>query len=235
MRERDAWLALLNGWGMPDGWTGRDFFARWIALDPTWRDDNVWVAEDAGRFVSAVQIFPREALSAAYSSARSGTLIRDAALWEASFDLAGNPIEDVAVAHRGGELVAYLRLTRMSDKLVATEFAHRGDAEPLAALIEDGLRGREPDLLVAAEQSSETLRESMLLPALDDLALIGCLERRGIAAQRVDHPESMLQCLDLGALSARLDVSHDPDETPGEFLRRVLPPERFVFWPADRF
>ena len=204
MRERDAWLALLNGWGMPDGWTGRDFFARWIALDPTWRDDNVWVAEDAGRLVSAVQIFPRElrvlghavptggigsvytreehrrsgiagsildavvvsmrergmelsllfgtrfdfyakhgweswqhpcawlsrsgraqsgaatagdigigrfdwerdlgemkALSAAYSSARSGTLIRDAALWEASFDLAGNPIEDVAVVSAG--------------------------------------------------------------------------------------------------------------------------------------
>ena len=58
--ERDEWLDLLNGWDLPDDWTGRDFFGRWIELDPTWQDENVWVAEDAGRLVSTVQIFPRE-------------------------------------------------------------------------------------------------------------------------------------------------------------------------------
>ena len=337
-RERDAWLDLLNGWDLPDGWTGRDFFRRWIELDPTWQDENVWVAEDAGRLVSTVQIFPRElrvlnhavptggigsvftreehrrrgiagtvldeviacmrergmelsllfgtrfdfyrnhgweswknsrarlsrvgeaqragaetqdiavsrfeagrdlaevkALHAEYSRSRSGTVIRDEALWAASFDLAGNPDEEMMVARRGGALVAYLRLTRMSEKLIATELARADDAEPLAALIDDQLRRREKDVLAAPAQLSEELRASMLLPSFDDPLLAACLERRGIAANGVGDPENMLQCLDAEALAARLDVFLRSDETPLEFLKRVLPPERFVFWPADRF
>ncbi len=335
--ERDAWLDLLNGWDLPDGWTGRDFFGRWIEFDPTWQDENVWVAEDAGRLVSTVQIFPRElrvldhavptggigsvytrpehrrdgiagaildevvvamrergmeisllfgtrfdfygkhgwaswknqrawvsrrgearpggakqdveisrfdwdrdlaevtALHAEYSRSRSGTVIRDDALWEASFDLAGNPDEELVVARQGGELVAYLRLTRMFEKLIATELARADDAEPLAALIDDQLRPRDKDVLAAAEQRSEELREFMLLPSFDDLPLTVSLEHRGITANVVDDPQNMLQCLDAEALAARLDVSLRSDETPIEFLKRVLPPENFVFWTADRF
>ena len=336
--ERDAWLDLLNGWELPDGWTGRDYFGRWIEFDPTWQDENVWVAEDAGRLVSTVQIFPRElrvldhavptggigsvftreehrrngiagtvldevlvcmrergmelsllfgtrfdfyrnhgweswknrgarlsrteeahragaesqdieisrferdrdlaevkALHAEYSRSRSGTVIRDEALWEASFDLAGNPVEELRVARRGGELVAYLRLTGLSEKLIATELARTQDAEPLAALIDDRLRFCEEDVLAAPAQPSEELRASMLLPSFDDLPLTASLERHGIAASGVDDPENMLQCLDAEALAARLDVSLRSDETPIEFLKRVLPPEQFVFWPADRF
>ena len=335
--ERDNWLDLLSGWNLPDNWTGRDFFGRWIELDPTWQDENVWVAEDAGRLVSTVQIFPRElrvldhavptggigsvytrpehrrdgiagaildevvvamrergmeisllfgtrfdfygkhgwaswknqrawvsrrgearpggakqdveisrfdwdrdlaevtALHAEYSRSRSGTVIRDEALWEASFDLAGNPDEELVVARRGGELAAYLRLTRMFEKLIATELARADDAEPLAELIDDQLRPRDKDILAAAEQPSVELRESMLLPAFDDLPLTVSLEHRGITANVVDDPQNMLQCLDAEALAARLDVSLRSDETPTEFLKRVLPPESFVFWPADRF
>ena len=44
---------------MPDGWQGRDFFRRYVEDDPTFSDENVWVAVDAGRLVSCVQIFPR--------------------------------------------------------------------------------------------------------------------------------------------------------------------------------
>ncbi len=336
--ERDAWLDLLNGWELPNGWTGRAFFGRWIELDPSWQDENVWVGEDAGRLVSTVQIFPRElrvldhavptggigsvytreehrrngiagaildevvvamrergmelsllfalrfdfygahgwaswknqrawvgrsgearpggaktddieisrfdwdrdlaevtALYAEYSRLRSGTVIRDEALWEASFDLAGNPDEELVVARRGGELAAYLRLTRMFEKLIATELARGDDAEPLAELIDDQLRPRDKDILAAAEQPSVELRESMLLPAFDDLPLTVSLEHRGITANVVDDPQNMLQCLDAEALAARLDVSLRSDETPAEFLKRVLPPESFVFWPADRF
>lgn len=333
--ERDAWLDLLNGWELPDGWSGRDFFRRWIELDPSFRDDNVWVVEEAGRLVSTVQVFPRElrvlshavptggigsvytradrrrcgiagellerviramrergmelsllfgtrfdfygrhgwsswksqrawlrrrgssqpaeagcdvsrferdrdlaemkALGADYSHSRSGTVIRDEALWEASFELAGNPAEEVVVARRGSELVAYLRVARMSGRLIATEFARGDDAEPLAALIDDQLRDREPDALSAAGEASGGLRQSMLLPSLDDLALVVGLESRGIAARGVDDPENMLQCLDAEALAARLQVSRLADEPPSDFLRRILPPEHFVFWPADRF
>ena len=75
----------------------------------------------------------------------------------------------------------------------------------------------------------------MLLPSFDDLPFTVSLEQRRIHAQVVDDPTNLLQCLNAEALAERLDVSLRSDETPTEFLRRVLPPENFVFWPADRF
>ena len=46
---------------------------------------------------------------------------------------------------------------------------------------------------------------------------------------------AMMCCLDAGALAARLDVTRLPDEDEPTFLERILPADRFVFWPADRF
>ncbi len=57
--EREALLELLDGWDVGDGWRGRDFFARYVDFDPTFAPENVWVAEDGGRLVSCVQVFPR--------------------------------------------------------------------------------------------------------------------------------------------------------------------------------
>jgi len=57
--EREPLLDLLDDWQMPDGWQGRDFFRRYVEDDPTFLDENVWVAVEAGRLVSCVQIFPR--------------------------------------------------------------------------------------------------------------------------------------------------------------------------------
>jgi GNAT superfamily N-acetyltransferase len=57
--EREPLLDLLDHWQMPDGWQGRDFFRRYVEDDPTFVDENVWVAVEAGRLVSCVQIFPR--------------------------------------------------------------------------------------------------------------------------------------------------------------------------------
>mgnify|MGYP003446902113 CR=1 FL=1 len=57
--EREALLELLDGWSLPDGWRGRDFFRRYVERDPTFADENVWVAAEAGRLLSCVQVFPR--------------------------------------------------------------------------------------------------------------------------------------------------------------------------------
>jgi GNAT superfamily N-acetyltransferase len=336
--ERDAWLDLLDGWQLPDGWTGRRYFRRWIDHDPAFSDDNVWVAADGDRLVSTVQIFPRElrvldhavptggigsvytcdshreqglagqllaraieamrargfelsilfasrfafyeghgyaswknqrawmrrveetgrgnrrppdyellrfdwkrdfeelkALQAEYSRSRSGTVVRSDALWEASFDLAGNPDEELFVARSEGRLVAHLRLARLYGKLVATELSRADDAEPLAALIDDQLRPRERDVLCDRGASSEEFRQAILLPSFDDLPFTVSLEQRGISARVVDDPTNMLHCLDVDGLAARLDVSIRAGETPTELLKRVMPPENFVFWPADRF
>jgi len=57
--ERERLLELLDLWALPDGWRGRDFFRRYVEDDPTFEDENVMVAEEAGELVSCVQIFPR--------------------------------------------------------------------------------------------------------------------------------------------------------------------------------
>lgn len=57
--EIEALLDLLDGWPFPDGQSGRDFFRRYIELDPAFEPRNVWVAEWGGELVSCVQIFPR--------------------------------------------------------------------------------------------------------------------------------------------------------------------------------
>jgi GNAT superfamily N-acetyltransferase len=57
--EREALLTLLDGWPQEDGWSGRDFFRRYVEDDPSFDEDNVWVATEAGRLVACVQIFPR--------------------------------------------------------------------------------------------------------------------------------------------------------------------------------
>ena len=57
--EREPLLDLLDHWELPDGWRGRDFFRRYVEDDPTFEDENVWVAVDAGRLVSCVRICPR--------------------------------------------------------------------------------------------------------------------------------------------------------------------------------
>lgn len=58
--EREALLALLDGWELADGWRGRDFFRRYLEDDPSYADTNVIVAAEGGALVSCVQIFPRE-------------------------------------------------------------------------------------------------------------------------------------------------------------------------------
>ena len=53
--EREALLDLLDAWDVGDGWPGgRAFFRRYLEDDPTFRDENVWVAADGGALVSCV-------------------------------------------------------------------------------------------------------------------------------------------------------------------------------------
>ena len=57
--EREALLALLDMWDLPDGWRGRDYFARFMDVDPTFDYDNLWVAAEGDFLHGCVQIFPR--------------------------------------------------------------------------------------------------------------------------------------------------------------------------------
>jgi len=344
--EREALLDLLEGWELPDGWSGRAFFRRYLEQDPAYVDENVWVAEEAGRLVSCAQIFPRRlrldpalgdvtvpvggigsvythpesrgsgvasellraalramrergmplsllfasrlafygrlgweswpasrlvlrrgaavspagspaayevapfdgvrdaaavaSLHAAYSGARPGTLPRDTEAWQTSFRLAGNPREEIHVARRAGEALAYARSLPLYGLLQLGEVGRRDDedgAGALAALVAHVLtpRAAPGEPFDVPGKPSETLRSLAIAPNPHDPALLAALAARGIAAQPVPDPGAMLACLDPAALARHAGVTPGAHEGPQDLLRRVLPPARFVFWVTDRF
>lgn len=318
--EREAVLELLDPWDVGDGWRGRDFFRRYVEDDPCYRDENFWVAEEGGRLLSCVQIFPRRlragdavlplggigsvytraearqsgvasrvmraaedamverglalgmlfagpipwyerlgwhswpfaraiyaraeeaaprateveiapfarerdlesvaAIHAEYSASRTCTVVREGDEdWEGSLRLTGNPGEDFRVALRGGEAVAYARLITLSEHPILAEFGRRPDAaDDLAAL------------LAALFRQGGAFGAAPADPALEKV-----LASDGVALHPLGDPNAMLRCLDAPALREAAGLEPVPGESEAELLRRVLPPERCLFWSADRF
>jgi GNAT superfamily N-acetyltransferase len=336
--DRSDLLKLLDGWELPDGWRGRDFFARTLDRDPTFEFENLWVAADGDTLHGCVQIFPRRlrvlghavpsggigtvftrfesrgsgiatallerafeamedqgmelsilfagrtafyerrgwrlwpghrtvlrknpkaskggsptatevspfdrardldavrAIHSAYSAPRSGTVVRDEPLWDASLELAGNPEEEFLVARCEGSIVAYARATLLNEVFTVTELARLEEgAGALAAVMGALLTPRDDDTLTPPGKSSAELRSFALVPSFDDLLFTVALENDGIIAHPMEDRGAMLRCLNVQSLAARLDVSLFPDEDGPAFLTRILPPDQFVFWPADRF
>ena len=183
------------------------------------------------RALSAVK-----AIHTAYSGSRNGTVIRDDALWEASLKLAGNPGEEFWVARRGGLAVAYARVTLLDEGLTITELGRfEENASALCKLIAGVLGPRADDPLAVAGAESQEIRSFVVVPAFDDIALTVGLEHEGISSHPVDDDTGLIRCLNITALAARLDVELLENEDDAGFLRRILPPDGFVFWPADRF
>jgi GNAT superfamily N-acetyltransferase len=335
--EREAWLELLDGWELRDGWRGRDFFRRPIEHDPSYTDENVWVAEEAGRLVACVQIFPLQlrlrgvavpaggigsvftrpearaggvasallerslramrerrmelsllfasrhafyarlgwslwprlrplllrtdatarpdparagvrfdpardladvvALHAAYSAGFDGTLVRDTESWRGSLVLAGNPGEEFRVARdAAGRIAAYARAIVLEGFFMIGEWARRPDAaEELADLAVGLMQPRAPDPLERADRPSAELRKLLVGPTPPDAALYDALGRRGVELKSFDERGAMLQCLDAEALARRTGAPRAAGEEPQAFLERLLPRDRFCFWPSDRF
>lgn len=333
--EREALLALLDGWELPDGWRGRDFFRRHLEDDPTYCDENVWVAEEDGQLVSCVQIFPRsirtaggavpvggigsvftgaqargrglasrvleraadamaargmplsllfasrlsfygrlgwiswpgsrtllrpteeggrrapidarpfdasrdlpavQQIHSSYSGRREGTTLRDAAAWEATLRNGGNPHEEFLLALREGEPVAYVRAAVLSGFLLLTELGRADDAaEPLAALVQRVLTPRDADPLSRPGRPSEALRALGVAPPLLDPPLAEALRGRGIGVETHPDPNSLLRVLDAPALAKAAGTRLAPGEDASSLLRRLLPPDRFSCWAADRF
>jgi GNAT superfamily N-acetyltransferase len=318
--EREQVLDLLDCWELPDGWRGRDFFRRYMELDPSYRDENFWVADAGGRLVCCVQIFPRalrvgsgvvslggigsvfthpdarssgtasavlrsteramrergmalgmlftgrisfyqrlgwrawplanalyvkhadppppaagveispldaavdlaavKQLHAGYSDRRAGTLVRDDSAWQGSLRVAGNPGEDFRVARRDGEVVGYARFITLEKHPILAEFGRSADdAEPLASLLSGAF----------AEAGGAYGPE----PA--DPELERALTARGVEVRSMGDPNAMLRCLDAKALCAAAGVDPISAESDADLLRRLLPPERTLFWPSDRF
>jgi GNAT superfamily N-acetyltransferase len=173
------------------------------------------------------------ALHAQTAQRRPGLACRDTREWRGSLALTGNPAEEFRVARdAGGALAAYLRAVRLNDTLVIAEFGAR-DPDALAGLVDALLRPRARDALAPPQKGSAAFRGHAVLALAADAPLAAALEARGLSRQPVDDPTPMLRCLDPAALARRLGLAPAADALA--LLRRALPPERFAWWPADRF
>jgi hypothetical protein len=172
-----------------------------------------------------------------YAARFEGSVVRDEALWRASLANAGNPREEFLVARRAGELVAHARATALQGFLVLTEWGREEGAEDdLAALIDALLTPRADDPFATAARPSQELRRlGVAIHLALDPPLLERLGARGLRHREVVDPTALWRCLDAPALGARLGAPPAPGEDANEFLARVLPPERFAFWTADRF
>lgn len=246
MRERGMELSLVFsnesrlfqrlGW---NAWRGQRTILRRSDQKPPARARSSEAAE-----IEIVALEPQrdralaavKAIHNAYSGSRNGTVIRDDALWDASLRLAGNPDEEFLVARRGGLAVAYARATLLDEGLTITEVGRFEDGSvALAQLVSTLLTPRSDDVLARAGRSSNEIRSFAVMSTFDDIGLTVSLEHEGVASHPVDDDSGSIRCLNLHALAARLDVELLPDEDEPAFLRRILPPDGFVFWPADRF
>lgn len=238
MRARGMLLSLLFA-------SRHAFYARlgWV-LWP--RSRELWLRGDApasGRaepFDAARDLDAVVALHERTSAALDGTVLRDSSYWRSQPDFAGNPREDFVVARDAtGRIHAYARGCLLEGAYMVTEIG-RSDAptavDALADLVVALMEPREPDPVAAdAGRASGDCRRMLVAPAHDDPPLAAALDARGIARRRFEERATMLRILDTEGLAGCTRVSRVDDETDAAYLARLIPPERFFYWPSDRF
>lgn len=158
-----------------------------------------------------------------YSSRFNGPTVRDQTYWRGQLQYAGNPHEDFLVARDGERIVAYARGTTLYDFYVITEHAALpGYSDALAQLVRR-LHGVEGAPLPG------TITHLGIDPDVQ-----GRLQSSGLALRQVEDGFWMWRVIDPTRLAAKLGMTAD-EVTADDFLFRILPPERSVYWLADRF
>jgi len=199
----------------------------------------------AERFDAARDLAEVQEIHARYSLRRDGTCLRDSQAWWTGLRNAGNPGEEFLVARAGGRVRAYLRATGLARFLVIMEWGRDDDAAAdLADLFAAALTPREGDALAPAERPTREFRSVASATPLLDEPLERALAERGIGVQHADDGRGMFWVPQPEALAHRFGEPYRRRDTgdldpPGaretDLLRRILPPERFGFWEADRF
>ena len=158
-----------------------------------------------------------------YSAAFSGPTVRDPGYWRGQLCYAGNPREDFLVARDGDAIVAYARGTTLYDFYLIMEHGHLpGHEEALAQLI---------CRLHAIEGAAlpGTITQLAVAPAVREQ-----LRRRGLNLYMIEDVFWMWRIIAPERLATKLGVPVAELERDDVF-HRLLPPERSVYWIADRF
>lgn len=158
-----------------------------------------------------------------YSQPLYATTVRDETYWYGQMRYAGNPDETVLVAVEDGRIVAYARGIRLFDLYVVMEHAYAPGHTPAFV-----------DLLIAhySQRSQDT--PGMLAHLEHESGVRAALEARGLASHRVEDASCMWRVIDPEGLTTTLGV--DPLHLGDTHLwGRLFPPERSLYWIADRF
>jgi hypothetical protein len=179
-------------------------------------------------------------LHARYAASRDGTVVRDRTFWLGQFGFAGNPTEEFLVARdASGRIEAYIRVSLLEGFCAVLELGRDDSSEAASALADLVLRSAAPrdddPFSARAGKPFSEFRRVLLAPAHDDAALDTALVARGVQVKHFEEKGSMLRVLNAEALAQRLGEPPPAGEAPESMLHRMLPPERLVFWPADRF
>jgi predicted N-acetyltransferase YhbS len=158
-----------------------------------------------------------------YTAAFSGPTVRDESYWRGQRCYAGNPREDFLVARAGDAIVAYARGTTLYDfYLIMEHGCLPGHEEALVQLI---------CRLHAVEGAAlpGTITQLAVDPAVQER-----LRARGLGLHRVEDVFWMWRIISPERLAAKLGVPVGTLDADDVFYR-LLPPERSVYWIADRF
>jgi predicted N-acetyltransferase YhbS len=158
-----------------------------------------------------------------YTAAFNGPTVRDQGYWHGQLCYAGNPREDFLVARAGGEIVAYARGTTLYDFYLIMEHGHLpGHEDALGQLV---------CRLHAVEGAAwpGTITQLAVAPAVQSR-----LRARGLNLHPVEDVFWMWRIISPERLAPKLGVATAELDTDDVF-HRLLPPERSVYWIADRF
>ncbi len=150
----------------------------------------------------------------------NGTTVRDRAYWNGQLHYAGNPDERFLLARDGTDVVAYARYTTLYGFDTIMEHASLpGQHDALADLF----------CHLHAASNPGTLCQLGCEKGFDEM-----LRGRGLTVHTAEDVFWMWRVISHERLAAKLAIP--PEATAAaDFFPRLLPPERSLYWIADRF
>jgi GNAT superfamily N-acetyltransferase len=158
-----------------------------------------------------------------YSAGFNGPTVRDLSYWRGQLQYAGNPNEDFLVARANDRIVAYMRGTQLYDFYQIIEHGCLpGHEDALTQLFcrLHGTEGRTLPGTVTQLVTAPTVRRQ--------------LQEKGLGLRIVEDVFWMWQVISPARVARKLSINEVELEADDIFFR-LFPPERSVYWAADRF
>ena len=163
------------------------------------------------------------AIYESYGAAFNGPTVRDHTYWRGQLCYAGNPEEDFLVARANSRIVAYMRGTPLYDFYQIIEHGCLPGHEDALTQLVCCLHGSK------ARNLPGTVTQLAIVPTVRQQ-----LVERGLTVRTVEDVFWMWQVISPARVAAKLGISEAELEADDVFFR-LLPPERSVYWIADRF